>query len=284
MQFRFRVFNSIYWEDKILRNPVQLLAANLHEFLSRTALVFCCVVLVSGCATLAQTNALEPVDNTGKITLVEETKNTDNQDAKGWWQIGFHRPFESVEEVQWHYDTYIAFNILKPLLEQHDGIDLWRFHRRAAPDKTGHRFSLIFYAKRELAEKIYQHVNDHSLVKQLITGKHIQRLTFYDINGELRSDIGATSDKKWPLELQKTWPYFSMGVSQTWLGLVEYYYNRLELGGDADLSDQLEGFEQVSADVDLVWRQRGSHAFLHHLNALFAYQELYILERRLGRF
>ena len=75
-----------------------------------------------------------------------------------------------------------------------------------------------------------------------------------------------------------------MGVSQTWLSLVELLYEKLQINKEANFEDQLEGFKQVSADIDLIWKHNGNHAFLHHLNALFAYQELYVIESQLRRF
>ena len=239
-------------------------------------------IIFSGCAVLPQQNEKNLQVNKEQITI--HKPKADDSDKKGWWQIGFHRDYENSDEVQWYYDTFIAFKIIKPVISQRRDLNLWRFHRRAVPDKSGHKFSFIFYTNREVGEKIYQVVNNDPVAKQLLAEKHIDRVSFYGINNELRSDIESTSDKKWPIELQKTWPYFIMGVSQTWLGLVEYYQYNLELDDDSDLSEQLEGFKQVSADVDIIWEKSGSHAFLHHLNALFAYQELYIIERRRGRF
>jgi hypothetical protein len=247
------------------------------------------VIIFSGCAVFPQQDETKSLSNSDIITV--DVSKVINSDGKGWWQIGFHRNYKNDDEVQWHYDTFIAIKILKPVLSQHRDVNLWRFHRRAGADDSGHKFSFIFYATREVGEKIYQLVNNDPLVKQLLAGKHIDRVSFYDINRDLRAAIESTSDKNWPIELQKTWPYFIMGVSQTWLGLVEYYYKNLENSlenslepDDNDLSEQLESFKQVSAEVDRIWEKSGSHAFLHHLNALFAYQELYILERHRGRF
>jgi hypothetical protein len=247
--------------------------------------IFICalVTLTTGCASY------DPIQQDSRVlTNSDQTtiRNGGESDlmGDGWWHIGFHREVMDEETIQWHYDAFIAHNIIKPLIHKYPQIKLWRFHRRAVQDNSGHKFSYIFYAPRALGEKFYQFVNQHPLANQLLADNHIDRISFYDINGEQRSNIENTSDKSWPIELQKTWPYFIMGVSQTWLGLVEYYYDRLEMSDDADLAEQLDGFKQVSANVNLVWERSGNHAFLHHLNALFAYQELYILEHRRGRF
>jgi hypothetical protein len=248
-------------------------------------------ILFSGCAALSQSQQQMMLANSEKITirnsevLLPSLTPSHSSSQQGWWQLGFHRMIESDEEdPQWHYDALIAFTILKPIIEVSQELKLWRFHRRATSDKSGHKFSFIFYATRELGEKIYQSINGHPIVEQLLREKHTDRLSFYDINLAIRSNVESTSDKNWPLELQKSWPYFIMGVSQTWLSLIEQYYLKLKLDDEENLTARVENFKDINDKVNVLWESNGSHAFLHHLNALFGYQELYILEHRRGRF
>lgn len=256
-----------------------------HSLYKLLLFIFC-MNLFAGCASLStqiqQQNQTSSIDTS--VLNIQQNRLTTPETENGWWQIAFHRPYTSDDEIQWQYDAFIALKVLKPIIDSEKSIQLWRFHRRAADDKSGHNFSFIFYATRKVGEAVYQQVSQHVAVKKLLNNHYIEGLNFYNINEELRSDIGATSDKNWPVELQKTWPYFIMGVSQTWLGLVEYYYNQLEIEDNMDVETQLNRFKQVSASIDDLWKNTGAHAFLHHLNALFAYQELYIIERRLTRF
>ena len=253
-----------------------------------TLLVLLFGMLLSACASISRPQSsgqqmkAAPVD-AETITIKAPLKD-ENVLEKGWWQIGFHRPFKEDEELQWQYDTFIAHQILKPVIHTNQELALWRFHRRAAPDEAAHRFSFIFYATRKVGEDIYQKISQDETVRQLLDGEHLDRLSFYDINKELRSEMENTSDPRWPLELQKTWPYFMMGACQTWLGLVELYYDELALSKESDLNERLAGFEKVNEKLNLLWKKNGNHAFLHHLNALFAYQELYIAGGWLGRF
>jgi len=242
------------------------------------------MVLFAGCVSFSQQHQSQTTSvNPSTITISSAQPNS-VESEKGWWEIGFHQRYGHDDEIRWEYDALIALKVLKPILEKEKEIKLWRFHRRAVADRDAHRFGFFFYATQKIGEGVYQQVNEQPLIKKLLNNRQIDRLSFYNINKKLRSDIGDTSDKKWPVELQKTWPYFIMGVSQTWLGLVEHYYSELKLSDNADLDEQLKGFKQVSDKIDLIWKYNGNHAFLHHLNALFAYQELYILEQRLGRF
>jgi len=212
-----------------------------------------------------------------------ETQSSESG-AKGWWKVGFHRPYEQEQEPAWYLDSLIAYKIIKPVLDGHPDIALWRFHRRASHDAAGHEFSFLFYAPRNMAVGIYAQIKEFSLTKSLLNDHYIDHLSSYDINGNLRSKIAATSDTHWPAELQNTWPYFIMGASQTWLGLIGEFYLQQPEVDEQDIGRLVDSFKQVNEDINKLWEVNGGHAFLHHLNALFGYQELYITERRPMRF
>ena len=84
-----------------------------------------------------------------------------------------------------------------------------------------------------------------------------------------RPKISDTSDSDWPDEIKKTWPVFIMGASQMWLDLVKEY----SLQVDVDLESKSR-YQEVQKHLDEVWKNQGHHAWLHHLNALHAYQPL----------
>lgn len=243
--------------------------------------LFC--TLLSACASLSTQVPDSNVSTSAKHTVVTSSA-VSNADL-GWWQVGFHRNMQEDEEPAWYMDTLIAYEIIKPILDLHEQqIRLWRFHRRAAVDNSGHQFSFIFYSKRGSGELIYNLIKENELVQTLQKENYLDRLSYFDINGDARFEIEATSDKNWPIELQKAWPDFAMGVSQSWLNLVEEYVTQTDKENSQDMSAQVEQFREISNKIDAVWEQKGGHAFLHHLNALFGYKELYIVERRLTRF
>ena len=239
--------------------------------------------ILSACGSLSV-----QAPNTGVTTHKEQTVITSatvSTEDTGWWQVGFHRNIQEDEEPAWYMDTLVANKIIKPILKRHkQQISLWRFHRRAVADNSGHQFSFIFYSKRNVAEEVYGLIKTNELVQNLLRENYIDRLSFFNINGDARSEMEATSDKNWSIELQKAWPYFAMGVSQTWLQLVEEYVQQSNEAGSLGVAEQVEQYQQISREIDALWEQEGGHAFLHHLNALFGYQELYIIERRLMRF
>ena len=119
----------------------------------------------------------------------------------GWWQVGFHRDMEENEDPAWHMDSLIAYEVIKPVLDTHEQqIIVWRFHRRAALDKSGHKFSFIFYSKRSVGASIYELLRESQFVQTLQNENYIDRLSFADLNSAARLSIQDTSDKNWPIE------------------------------------------------------------------------------------
>jgi hypothetical protein len=98
----------------------------------------------------------------------------------------------------------------------------------------------------------------------------ILRVRYDDTAAVKRAGIEATSDPNWSPILQKAWPYFIMGVSQTWLDLIARYAGD---GGKKPMTvtEALAFYREIGLQVDATWKKEGGHAFLHHLNAIFGY-------------
>ena len=99
------------------------------------------------------------------------------------------------------------------------------------------------------------------------------------INKRSPEELGKleeTSDKNWPPEIQRSWPYFIMGASQTWLMLVQEISREQALAGNVDYHQLLEHYRIVDSKLNVQWRDYGQHAYLHHLNAVFGYQPVRI--------
>ena len=97
---------------------------------------------------------------------------------------------------------------------------------------------------------------------------------------QLREDI----DPAWPLEIQRSWPYFIMGASQAWLMLVQELSAENELPGEVDYPSLLRHYQEVDVQLSAQWRENGQHAYLHHLNAIFGYQPLLVRSKELKTF
>jgi len=218
-------------------------------------------------------------------TQIPATVTAVDASQSGWWRVAYHLQWDEGEEPLWHLDTLIAHRVVKPVLDSLAGeIKVWRFHRRAARDAAGHQFSFIFYSTNATAKKLYALLGDSDVVQVLKKQGMIERLSFSDINTNRQPGIGDTSDKVWAEVLQQTWPYFIMGVSQTWLGLIDKIDAQKKLPNALSITEQIERYQLLNVTLNELWEQQGGHAFLHHLNAIFGYQELFVYERKRARY
>ena len=206
--------------------------------------------------------------------------------SAGWWSARFRMYWPPEEEPFWHTDLLIAHKIIAPVLLQcKDRIDLWRFHRRAFRDEAGHQFSFIFYASAETAYQVFDMLRSNALLAEMVyAGKIIDEI--YDNPERItKPRIKDASDANWPSAIQKSWPYFIMGVSQMWLKLITETVAGMPTAPTSLSLDEYEEFyKEVNASITLLWENNGRHAFLHHLNALFGYEPLVFYEKRLLNF
>jgi hypothetical protein len=79
--------------------------------------------------------------------------------------------------------------------------------------------------------------------------------------------------------MQRAWPYYIMGVSRLWLELIREY----ERAGHLPRSPEAR-YAAINQKIDRLWRDEGGHALLHHLSAMFGYQEIAVVQRELMRF
>lgn len=207
-------------------------------------------------------------------------------EALYWWYARFRMVWQPETEPQWHLDLLIARQVLQPVIEDlTDQIPLWRFHRRAARDAAGHQFSFIFYATPATAEAVYGRLAEDPTLQSLYDNHLLARIVLDNPQDLKKPDIEDTSDSHWSPAVQKSWPYFAMGASQTWLQLIARLSQASPMeAGLADAGKLSDYYRQISTEVDRVWQQEGRHAYLHHLNAIFGYRPLVIWEKRLLNF
>jgi hypothetical protein len=231
---------------------------NYRVFLCAAALLL--LAFGSGCAPLTRAG--------GGIRLHPESLE---HPRNGWWYAGFHMNWPEGTGPAWSTDLLIAHRVVAPVLTRFESnIVLWRFHRRAARDEAGHRFSFIFYSTPETARKVYAALDSSAVLEDLKTAGIVLNVAFDDTNKITRPQIEDTSDRHWSEPLQKSWPYFIMGVSRTWLDLIEQFAND---GRPKPLGlDAMQAFyRDIDESIGTTWMKEGSHAFLHHLNAVFGY-------------
>jgi hypothetical protein len=199
------------------------------------------------------------------------------QSDRYWWQLRFRLTWPEGEEPDLSRHLLIAEQLFLPVIVEHQAqMPLWRFHRRAARDDTGHQFSLIFYSDAATAEQINEEVVKDHLTHWLTDRQLIEDTRFGQRSPEDLGRLELTSDPNWPIEMQRSWPYFIMGASQTWLMLVQELSAENALEGDVDYLALLQHYREVDARLNAQWRDYGQHAYLHHLSAIFGYQPIMI--------
>lgn len=226
------------------------------------------VLAMGGCAS---THAVQPVSN--RISPPQPS-------AQGWWYESFKIDWPKGQAPAWSMDLLIAHQIIKPVLIRYGNeIVLWRFHRRAVRDSAGDQFSFIFYTTAQNARKIYAAIGSNPVLGQLLAKGLIVQVITDDTNKITRPKIEDTSDPNWSKPLQKAWPFFIMGASQTWLDLISQYAGRAK-ERPRSLNERVSFYQKIDQKVDATWTKEGGHAFLHHLDALFGYGPLDVVVHR----
>ncbi|MCP5306441.1 MAG: hypothetical protein H6953_13445 [Chromatiaceae bacterium] len=196
-----------------------------------------------------------------------------------WNYLRFRFNTAADGEVDSYLDILVADRILAPIVAQHAStIPLWRFHRRWPDDPVGHRFSLVLYTDPATVDAISAEVAAHPLLQALRNRDML--LSFRvepvpDVRGTLPE---GTSDERWPVAVQREWPYFIMGASRMWLGLAQA---EAALHDEPDLHARYRAVEQ---SLDRLWFEQANHAFLHHLSAIFGYKPALVVHRDIMTF
>ena len=207
-------------------------------------------------------------------------------DTKGWWYARFRMKWPQDTEPSWHIDLLLAHRLKAPVLNRFSReITLWRFHRRAVRDEEGHQFSITFYSSSKTARGIFNALkSDKLLQKMKRSGRIIQDL-YDNTAGVYAPRIEDTSDSHWSPPIRKSWPFFIMGVCQMWLSLInETAANTFDQTKSSSLPQIIQFYKKVNETIQPLWREQGSHALLHHLNAIFGYEPVLVREAHLKIF
>jgi hypothetical protein len=119
--------------------------------------------------------------------------------------------------ARWWIDIYLIDAVFKNTVAKYrNELQLWRFHRRSAPDGSRHQFSFLCYTEDENSSRIREDIFNHSPVA-LLEQSNLLIEKLYEVRG---SKIEDTSDPTWPIEIKKSWPYYIMGVSEMLINLI----------------------------------------------------------------
>ena len=239
---------------------------------NRLSIISLCLILIVGCSYFGQVQT-------------QETKRFEPKSlpaGNGWWYARYRMTWPPETDPVWHMDLYLAHQIILPLFQEYQNdIMLWRFHRRAARDGAGRQFSFIFYASPLTARNVFHSLQSNPLVDNLKFAGVIEMDVYDDPARITRPNIEDTSDRNWPVSIQKTWPYYIMGASQMWLNLIDQVAGEsLENDPPSSLQEIEAFYKRVDETVTVLWQNKGRHVFMHHLNALFEYKPLIYWEKR----
>lgn len=219
-----------------------------------------------GCASFA------PLGGDDAATEQVEVEPGSLPEGEGWWYARFHVDWPEGEAARWYMGTLIGGEVIAPIFDEYyQDVYIWRVHRRASRDGHGHVFSFIFYSTPQGAQRIYHAIGSNAVVQSLLDSGQLTRVAVDDVSSITRPDIEDTSDERWPVSVQKTWPAMIMGISRMWLDLVS------ELAAEESAIGGLDAkYRNVQESITALWREQGQHVMLHHLNAVYAYQPLLI--------
>ncbi len=191
-----------------------------------------------------------------------------------WHAVRVRMPRDLKGQPVWAMDLLLAHRIFAPLLATYQQqIPLWRFHRRAGRDTTGHQFSWIFYADDQTAQVVFQLIKNEPMIRQ--AEERIQTVITQPRAYPTAQHITATSDERWAKPMQQAWPYYMTGVSQMWLTIIDQIQPQPASAESASFDQLLTQYQDTNRAINELWRDQGQHALLHHLSAAFGYQPLF---------
>ena len=236
------------------------------------------IALLAGCAPALEITSpvpLEPAKGSFDAELPD----------RSWWRVRFKLRWPEGEQPDFSRHLLIAEQLYMPAIAARENdIPLWRFHRRAARDGAGNQFSFIFFSDQATAEQINAEIAANPLTAWLLEREMIERLRFGSHAREEPGQLEQTADPAWPAEIKRSWPYFIMGVSQSWLMMIQELSDEPALAGTVSYEDLLEHYREVDARLTEQWRDYGQHAYLHHLSAVFGYEPIRLRTYEMRRF
>lgn len=207
--------------------------------------------------------------------------------STGWWQIGFNIYWPKNQEIpDMHIDLCIAHMVLLPLIKEHEiSWQAYRFHRRAENDSTGHLFSFLFYTDSIMAKVFFDKIKSNEIIGSMISSGKIVELTINNSDKNKYPNLEDISDLTWPDSIRKSWPSYIMGVSKTWISLIdEIIFEHSEWPMPSRWVEADSFYKKVESEITKIWQDKGRHIYLHHLNAIFGYKSLVIYEKKFMNF
>jgi len=205
---------------------------------------------------------------------------------KLWHRINFKIKLGQNTKAKFYIDLIIIDLLIYPTIKKfEDIIELWSFHRsfHAEDEKEGQRLKFNFYTTKEEAKEILDFVKNnefYTIIKNnFLDTNYLKEINLEFIGTEENSKkIEAISDREWPLEIQKSWPYYIRGVCKMLITMIESIKINKSVQISKNNSEKLgEYYEDIEKELNKKWFEKGSHAFFHHLWGVFGYTPLRLI-------
>ncbi len=193
--------------------------------------------------------------------------------ARRWHTSCFRFHLDTQQRPVWALDLLLADRVLAPALETYRAdIPLWRVHRRYADDAAGHQFSVLMYTSDISYREITQAFDRHPALRALQDNGRLRQVQHGCRAEQSTAAVEATSDPAWDPAIQRTWPHFIMGVSASWLALIQ----DLATQTPPEEARLLDAYADIDTRISELWAGQGQHAYLHHLSGVYGYKPLRI--------
>ena len=229
------------------------------------------VLLLTGCSTALHTSTPVSLSTANTVSTLQQCIDCH------WSAVRVRILPLSGAEPQWEIDSVLAGEVFAPVLAKvGSALPLWRFHRRAALDATGHQFSFIFFAPPEVSNQIAEALGSMQILSQLQSQGIIEQWVIDSVGAERSATIEGSSDSAWPIALQRSWPHYILGVSNAWLDLTRQVLVRPPASEADNVQSTIAAYRNAALEVARIWKVSGQHAFFHHLSAMMGYEPVII--------
>lgn len=221
----------------------------------------------------------------GDISTVKTDFVSNSSPSLSWQKIRFKLVWSAkagvdglIDKPKWHLDALLAKELALPsLLATNSSIGyapkLWRFHRRAADDLAGHQFSLLTYATHSYNISLCNAIMANKMVEDLKATNLLESVKC-DIpqNSDINENVEGSSDPSWDPIIQKAWPKYIQGVSETWLDIIEQVKTEQSVPPNLGVVELADRYVFINNKITDLWQADGNHAFMHHISGIFGYK------------
>lgn len=191
-----------------------------------------------------------------------------------WYEFNFSIGWPDNQEPKTWVDIFIIDRIVRDVISKKKSeIDLWRIHRRWVRDERGHELRLDCFSGEETGSLMEELIRENGCFKILKDNNLLAKDLAKGTGGSNIHDIADDiSTRNWPMELKKSWPYYIQGCSKLFLYLIEFLTGSIQADfDDKDISKIESYYTKLNNRISEIWQRDGSHAFFHHINAIFGY-------------